>query len=210
MMSTDAAPEATDKPRILVLFAHPAFHKSRVHRALADAARRVEGVTFHDLYERYPDFLLDVNHEQQLLREHDLIVFQHPFYWYSSPAILKEWQDLVLEYGFAFGEEGTALRGKRLLSVVSAGGPQDSYGSPSHSEFTMAQLLTPFEQTARFCGMEYLPPFVVHGARGLSPREIHVHAEEYTRMLTTHRDGVSVQAPPRESGPPVSADSGSI
>jgi len=46
-----------------------------------------------------------------------MIVFHHPFYWYSSPAILKEWQDLVLEYGFAYGHEGTALRGKKSLSA---------------------------------------------------------------------------------------------
>ena len=60
-------------PRVLVLFAHPAFHQSRVQRALAGAARRVEGVTFHDLYECDPDFLLDVEREQALLRAHDLI-----------------------------------------------------------------------------------------------------------------------------------------
>ena len=63
----------------------------------------MEGVRLHDLYEAYPDFLIDVEAEQALLLEHDVIVFQHPVYWYSSPAILKEWQDLVLEHGFAYG-----------------------------------------------------------------------------------------------------------
>lgn len=180
--------------RILVLFAHPAFHKSRVQRALADAARQVEGVTFHDLYERYPDFLLDVDHEQRLLLAHDLIVFQHPFYWYSSPAILKEWQDLVLEYGFAYGDEGVALRGKRLLSVLSAGGSRETYGPDGYNVFTLAQLLAPFEQTARLCGMEYLPPFVVHGARGLTRDQISEHASEYAALLAAHRDGQAYPA----------------
>ena len=46
--------------RVLVLFAHPAFQKSRIHRELVVAARRVDGVTFHDLYEAYPDFDVDV------------------------------------------------------------------------------------------------------------------------------------------------------
>ena len=76
----------SDPHRILVLFAHPAFHKSRVQAVLVAAARAVEGVTFHDLYERYYDFQIDVEHEQRLVKEHDLIVFQHPLYWYSSPA----------------------------------------------------------------------------------------------------------------------------
>ncbi len=101
--------------RILVLLAHPAHRRSRANAALRDAAKAVEGVTLHDLYEAYPDFLIDVDHEQALLLRHDVIVFQHPVYWYSSPAILKEWQDLVLEHGFAYGRAGTALAGKALL-----------------------------------------------------------------------------------------------
>lgn len=93
--------------RVLVLFAHPAVHKSRINRHLADAVRGLEQVTFHDLYEAYPDFLIDVPREQELLRSHDVIVVQHPFYWYSTPAIFKEWMDLVLEYGFAYGKGGS-------------------------------------------------------------------------------------------------------
>src|SRR6187455_1899648 len=101
--------------RVLILFAHPALHRSRVNRVLVEAVRSLEGVTFHDLYEVYPDLLLDVDREQALLREHDVVVWQHPFFWYSAPALVKEWQDLVLELGFAYGEGGTALRGKRAL-----------------------------------------------------------------------------------------------
>jgi hypothetical protein len=70
---------------------------------------REEAVDISDLYEEYPDFYINVKREQQLLIEHDIIVFQHPFYWYSSPAILKQWEDLVLEFGFAYGPGGTKL-----------------------------------------------------------------------------------------------------
>ena len=178
-----------DPHRILILFAHPAFHKSRVHAALVAAARGVEGVTFHDLYERYYDFQIDVAREQRLLNAHDLIVLQHPLYWYSSPALLKEWQDLVLEYGYAYGEGGTALRGKRVLSVLSAGGTEDAYGPQGYNRLPLRQLLTPFEQTARLCGMEYLPPFVVHGSRGLSQAEVDGHAADYRQLLEAMRDG---------------------
>lgn len=178
-----------DSHRILVLFAHPAFHKSRVQAALAASARAVDGVTFHDLYERYYDFQINVAHEQRLLAAHDLIVFQHPLYWYSSPAILKEWQDLVLEYGYAYGEGGTALRGKRMLSVLSAGGPEEAYSPQGYNRFPLRQLLMPFEQTAHLCGMDYLPPFVVHGSRGLSREEIAGHAADYRQLLEELRDG---------------------
>ena len=112
---------------ILILFAHLAYQRSRANRHLVESVRALEGVTFHDLYEVYPDFIIDVEHEKQLLVDHDVIVFQHPFYWYSCPALMKEWQDLVLEYGFAYGEGGTALRGKWLMSALTTGGSRDAY-----------------------------------------------------------------------------------
>ena len=66
--------------RILILFAHPAREKSRVNRVLSAAVRDLPGVTFHDLYEAYPDFGIDVEREQKLLLEHDVVVFHHPFF----------------------------------------------------------------------------------------------------------------------------------
>ena len=79
--------------RVLVLFAHPAVQKSRLNVRLAAAACGLPGVTFHDLYETYPDFNIDVPAEQARLEAHEVIVLQHPFYWYSGPALLKEWLD---------------------------------------------------------------------------------------------------------------------
>ncbi|HHM05896.1 MAG TPA: NAD(P)H oxidoreductase [Gammaproteobacteria bacterium] len=150
----------TPRRRILILFAHPAFEKSVVNRHLLAAAQRLAGVHVHDLYEIYPDFCVDVPREQALLAEHDVIVFHHPFYWYSTPALLKEWQDLVLEYGFAYGRQGTALHGKWLLTATTTGGERAAYDGVSHP--TMSELLAPFRRTADLCGMRYLPPFVVH------------------------------------------------
>ncbi|MCJ7628441.1 MAG: NAD(P)H-dependent oxidoreductase [Longimicrobiales bacterium] len=175
--------------RILVLFAHPAFQRSRVNRVLAAAARSVVGVTFHDLYEAYPDFDIDVAKEQELLLAHDFVVFQHPFFWYSTPAILKEWQDLVLEHGWAYGSEGTALRGKTLFNVISTGGREDAYQHEGHNRFTMRELLAPIEQTARLCGMHFLPPFVVHGTLRMTPDEMEGHSRDYGRLLEAIRDG---------------------
>src|SRR5690349_3159009 len=95
--------------KILILFAHPRLRNSVVQSALIKAVAGLEGVTFRDLYASYPDYMIDVEAEQKALLAHDVIVLQHPFYWYSSPAIIKEWQDLVLENGWAYGPGGTAL-----------------------------------------------------------------------------------------------------
>ena len=143
----------------------------------------------NDLYEAYPEFDIDVEQEQRLLEQHDVVVFQHPFYWYSTPAILKEWQDLVLEHGWAYGHEGRALDGKLLLSAVTAGGSEDAYRREGSNRFTVRELLAPIEQTARLCRMEYLPPFVVYGTHRLADTDIDRHARDYRRALAALRDG---------------------
>jgi glutathione-regulated potassium-efflux system ancillary protein KefG len=176
--------------RILVLFAHPALQKSRINRQLIAAIGDLENVTVNDLYEEYPDFYIDVKREQRLLIEHDIIIFQHPFYWYGSPAILKQWEDLVLEFGFAYGPGGTSLQEKLVLSVITTGGPMSAYQRDGYNYFTIRELLAPFEQTARFCGMVYLPPFIVAGAFRIRDRaEIAGYSSLYRRIVEDLRDG---------------------
>ena len=149
--------------KILVLFAHPAIHRSIINRKLIRVYKEFSNVTFHDLYDNYPEFMIDTDYEQQLLMENELIVFHHPIYWYSAPPILKQWLDLVLKSGFAYGEGGNALNGKKLLSVVSTGQAKMAFSHQGVHRFKVRQFLLPFEQTAEFCGMDYLPPFVTHG-----------------------------------------------
>lgn len=127
--------------------------------------------------------------EQELLVAHEVIVFQHPFFWYSTPAILKEWQDLVLQHDWAYGHRGTALRGKTLFSVITTGGREDAYCSEGHNRFTMRELLAPIERTARLCGMDFLPPFVAHGTHGMSQEEMALHARDYVLLFDAIRKG---------------------
>lgn len=172
--------------RILLLFAHPALEKSRVHRRLL--AHVPAGVTVNDLYQVYPDFDIDVAREQSLLREHDLVLLQHPLYWYSTPALLKQWQDLVLEHGWAYGSTGTALRGKRMASVITTGGREEAYTHEGLNRFTMRELLAPIEQTARLCGMDYLPPYLIQGTHRMTLDQIEAEARRYGETLALVRD----------------------
>jgi glutathione-regulated potassium-efflux system ancillary protein KefG len=156
--------------RILVLFAHPVLERSRVNRRLLSAVRDVPGVTVHDLYDVYPTLYIDAKREQRLLLDHDVVVFQHPFYWYSTPAILKEWQDLVLEHGWAYGRGGTQLRGKITMNAITTGGPAAAYRRDGYNRFTIRELLAPWDQTAHLCGMRFLAPFAVHATLRVAPR----------------------------------------
>jgi glutathione-regulated potassium-efflux system ancillary protein KefG len=153
--------------RVLVLFAHPALEKSRVHRAMLSRIPQDPRLRVNDLYEAYPRLDIDVPREQDLLTAHDTVVFQFPFYWYSTPPMLKQWQDLVLLHGWAYGSTGNALEGKSLICAVSTGGGEGSYEPEGYNRHTVRELLAPIEQTAALCKMRFLPPWVVYGTHRL-------------------------------------------
>lgn len=170
-------------PRILLLFAHPRYEQSRTNRALLSGVEGLPGVAFHDLYEHYPEFNIDADREKRLLEEHDVIIWHHPFYWYSCPPLLKQWIDVVLEFNWAYGPEGKALAGKTILQVITTGGSSEVYCSAGRNNYSINTFLRPFEQTARLCGMRYLPPYAVTGTHQLTDAERSQHAEEYRRIL---------------------------
>jgi glutathione-regulated potassium-efflux system ancillary protein KefG len=169
--------------RVLILFAHPVLEKSRVHARIIRHLKSIDGVRFHDLYEAYPDFDIDIKKEQELLLEHDIIILQHPFYWYSAPAIIKQWLDLVLEHNWAYGPEGKMLSGKYIFNAISSGGGREAYSKHGKNRFTIQELLAPFEQTAFLCHMKYMPPFVIHGTHKLKKSDIELHAVQYEQLL---------------------------
>ena len=176
--------------RISILVFHPLLHKSRVNLKLVKAVEGMEGVQLRFMYDLYPNFYLDVKKEQEVLLESDIIVWQHPFYWYSSPSLLKEWIDLVLQHGFAYGREGRALEGKQIMSAISTGGRREAYQSEVNRKFSFRQLLAPFEQTATLCRMNYLPPFVTHGTHLLDESGIGEAASAYAKVIESLRDGL--------------------
>lgn len=169
--------------KVLVLYFHPTEKISRAGKALASAAASLEQVLLRDMYAIYPDYLIDVKHEQSLLKAHDLIVFQHPVHWYSCPPLLKLWIDVVLEYGWAFGSEGTQLQGKILLSAVTAGGSSGAYTPSGSNRHTIETFFSPFDQTAHLCGMRYASPHVVYDARSLNEQQLKAAGSAYAEHL---------------------------
>lgn len=184
-------------PKILVVYAHPAPHQSRANRKLVDAARAIPNVHVQDLYELYPDFHIDIATEQLLLADADLVVFLHPIYWYSMPSLLKEWVDSVLESGWAYGKDGTALQGKDYWLVTTTGSTADAYqaGGPHGRPFN--DYLPQFEQTASLCGMNWLTPFVLHGAHQVDNDTLKAHVDTFRERLETYsqwRDNLALTA----------------
>lgn len=185
-MNTTLVTEATQD--VYVIAAHPHWRDSRVNWRLLGAAKTLARVDANDLYGSYPDYLIDVRAEQRRLEKARLVVWLHPIHWYAMPPLQKLWLDEVLGYGWAYGPEGTALHGKDLWLVASTGGPAQSYHPHNYNRYVFDAFLPPYEQTAALCGMRFLPPLILHGARSASEEEVASHVQTFHQRLASYPD----------------------
>jgi glutathione-regulated potassium-efflux system ancillary protein KefF len=170
---------------ILILAAHPNQAHSRITRALMLALQdaSVPAVELRDLYALYPDYVVDVDAEQAALRAARLVVWLHPVHWYSMPPLMKLWLDEVFSFGWAYGPNGHALRGKDLWLTSSTGGPEESYRPNGYNRYFFDAFLHPYEQTAALVGMRWLPPLLLHGAHKVSDADLASHAALFVQRL---------------------------
>lgn len=157
---------------ILIIHAHPYPQHSRANRAVLNAIADLAGVEVRSLHDLYPDFDIDVEVEQAALTKARLVVWMHPIYWYSVPAMLKHWFDVVLTRGWAYGAGGTALAGKHCWWVSTTGGTDAAYTPDGAHQRPFDDFVAPIAQTARFCGMHWLEPLSLHGAHVISDAEL--------------------------------------
>ncbi|WP_299243215.1 NAD(P)H-dependent oxidoreductase [uncultured Aquimarina sp.] len=147
----------------LIIIAHPSYKDSLANKTIVEALEEeVENCTIRNLSELYPDFNIDVKKEQDALLKADHVIFQFPFYWYSIPPILKQWIDVVLTYGFAYGDGGDKLKGKSFIVSTTTGTPVEAYKSNGMNRHTMEEFLYPIKQTATLCLMDYKNPVYSH------------------------------------------------
>ena len=180
-----------------VLVFHPRLTaSSRVNARLARAAREAatpgHSVEVRDMYALYPDFRVDVAAEQAVLAAADRIVLQFPMYWYSTPPLLKQWEDDVLAYGWAYGSTGTALHGKELGIAVSPGAPASSYERAGEARYTVHELMRPLQATSALIGTRFLVPFITAGTLTLSDEDLEKQAESYTAWLTSEQPALDL------------------
>jgi glutathione-regulated potassium-efflux system ancillary protein KefF len=168
---------------IALIFAHPYPDRSRANRVLLSAVRDLPGLELRSLYDLYPDFGIDVEREQEALSRARLVVWQHPLYWYSVPGLLKHWFDKVLARGWAYGEDGRALHGKTCLWVTTTGGDDHAFSAAGMHAHPFAAFVPHVEQTARFCGMRWAEPLILHAAHRISEHSLHGEGQRYRARL---------------------------
>lgn len=170
---------------IAVVQAHPYPDRSRANQVLGRAVAGLPGIVVRSLYDLYPDYAIDVDAEQRVLAAADAVVWQHPLYWYAAPALLKLWFEKVLAAGWAYGPGGDALRGKRCQWVVTTGGDVADYQPAGMHGHVFEAFTAGVRQTARFCGMEWLDPLVVHAAHRIDADALDAWARRYRERLVS-------------------------
>jgi glutathione-regulated potassium-efflux system ancillary protein KefF len=168
---------------ILLIYAHPHPARARANRALIDAAAAVPSLVVRRLYDLYPDFDIDVAAEQAVIAAADVLVLQHPLYWYSVPALAKLWMESVFVHGWAYGDEGRAVAGKRFLWAVTTGGDETNYRPGGSHDHVFDAFVPPMAQFAAYSGMRWEQPFVVHGAHRIDAAALDATALAYRDRL---------------------------
>ena len=174
--------------KTLILLFHPDLSRSKANAALAAAAANLPDVEIVDMQALYPtgiDMIRDSEREAKRLLAADRIVLQFPVQWYSTPPLLKEWQDVVLTRMFyiAYETEGRALEGTPLMIAATAGNVPEAYRPGGRNMFPMEALFNPLRATAHRCGLVWSAPFVLYRADKLDPRELEAAAVDYVAAI---------------------------
>jgi len=176
-----------------IILAHPRFDQSYANKEIIrQMDLQMPEVEVRDISKLYPDFRIDAETEQKVLEQSDVIVFQFPWWWYSSPAILKHYLDEVFAFGWAYGPNGRALAGKHLIISTTAGGGDSFYKPGGANHFYIDSLLAPFEETALKAGMIWhravrshdmaYVPGIYHSEKSVKARA-KVHADELVGLV---------------------------
>ena len=155
-----------------------------------EAVAGIPNVTIRDMYAEYPDFKVDLAKEQELLLANDVIVFQFPLFWLSSPALMKEWQDTVLTKGFAFPPgDGDKLTGKIWQTAVTSGGPDEGYTKEGPFKADLNDIFIPMRLTATYCSMEWQPVFSIGSVMPVGDAWMRaITAEELVKATDSYKE----------------------
>ncbi len=98
--------------------------------------------------------------------------------------MLKAYLNAVWAYGWAFGS-GSALQGKEMQVVVTAGATAFTYSANGLIKSCMEEVLTPMKASAYYVGMKYNNPLAFYDAMGKSQDELADFQREFVDRLPT-------------------------
>jgi putative NADPH-quinone reductase len=169
--------------KILVNLVHPDFNNSIVNKKLLEEIKDLDNITINNLYDKYPDYKINVEEEQSLLLKHDIILFQFPMYWFSSPALLNVWFETVFISGFSH-RGNYKLEDKFFAIAISCGAAKQEFCKTGKDKKTVEEFLFPFSITAHYVKMNYLKAFITYETESiLSEQTLEKYAKDYVKYI---------------------------
>lgn len=173
---------------ILYVYAHPSpqsLNAAILRHALSVLEDNGSNVVLSNLYTE--PFVAAA--ELKKIADADHIILQFPLWWFSTPAIMKDWIDRVLVKGFAYDTGKTfadgLLRGKTASLTITAQSPESAYQRNGIHGATLQEFLLPIHHALRFTGIETLEPFVVYEAVDISPERSEKIMGDYRGYLVS-------------------------
>jgi len=173
--------------KTLVIVSHPYPEQSKVIMALQKIAENTADVRVRNLESLYRSDLnaFDVAAEQKAHEGVDRVVYLFPIHWFNLTPMLKAYLNTVWSYGWAFGPDGSALKGKQMQVVVSAGASAQTYSAEGLVQSTIGEVLTPMKASALYVGMTYQPPLAFHNAMVVSQEVLNGFETAFSTCLAT-------------------------
>ncbi len=149
---------------VVIICGHPDLKNSLANKTiLEEISALCPQVEIRKLCELYPDYQFDVKAEQAALEKADVIIFQYPMHWYGVPGLLKLYIDKVMEHGWAYGSQGTALAGKKLIASLTMGAPDAAYSAQGVMGHTVEEFSYQIKNFAAMCKLDFKKLFSVGG-----------------------------------------------
>jgi len=118
----------------------------------------------------------------------DMLVFNFPLWWSTTPAILKGWLDKVLAIGFSYHPrdkhyETGILKGKKAFCCVTCGGSEEAYSKSGEHGDILDILHHLNHGTLNYCGISVYPPFLSWRAHLMPPEVLEKYLADYKIYL---------------------------
>ncbi|TPR18823.1 flavodoxin family protein [Apilactobacillus timberlakei] len=147
--------------KTLVIVSHPEYDNSMTESFLNQCQNDIDEVDWLVLDHLTDNYEFDVDKEQKRLIKYDRILLQFPMYWYSSPALLKKYEDDIFTRSFTYANEDGKLKDKELGIITTLGEPLKNYTVGGSEGFSINEILKPYQALAFKAGMKFIKPFAV-------------------------------------------------
>ena len=174
--------------KTMVVISHPTIQASSSQQFFLATLKGEDFVTIRHLDEVWseakPHFTRVIEEKALVESGAQRLILQFPMYWYQAPAVMKEWIDTVMSKSATFAKQI-----KELGIVVTLGVKEEAFRAGGKEQFTISELLRPFQALANAMSWNYLPNFEVHQFDYKTEGAKQVLLVEYLQYVTKDHHG---------------------